>query len=56
MDTTEKATSEGVVPNKLWWAESLHISHDEKLNLGIRSWKKTSTPVTRARNSRHGCH
>jgi hypothetical protein len=28
MDTTEKAvaTSEGVVPNKLWWAEPLHIS------------------------------
>jgi DNA-binding CsgD family transcriptional regulator len=34
MDTTEKAvaTSEGAAPNKLWWAESLHISHSENLN------------------------
>ena len=34
MDSTEKtvATGEGIVPNKLWWAESLHIGHNEKLN------------------------
>ena len=39
MDTTEKtvATSEGVVPNKLWWAESLHIGHNEKLNPAVIS-------------------
>jgi DNA-binding CsgD family transcriptional regulator len=39
MDTTEKpvATSEGVVQNKLWWAESLHISHNEKLNPALIS-------------------
>jgi GAF domain-containing protein len=39
MDTTEKvvATSEGVVPNKLWWAESLHISHNETLNPAVIS-------------------
>ena len=39
MDTTEKtvAASEGVVPNKLWWAESLHIGHNEKLNPAVIS-------------------
>jgi DNA-binding CsgD family transcriptional regulator len=38
MDTTDKAvaTSEGVVPNKLWWAEP-HISHNERLSSAVIS-------------------
>jgi DNA-binding CsgD family transcriptional regulator len=39
VDTTKKAvaTSEGVVPNRLWLAESSHISDNEKLNPAVIS-------------------
>jgi hypothetical protein len=39
VDATKKAvaTSVGVGPNRLWWAESPHISHNERLNQAVIS-------------------
>jgi hypothetical protein len=53
MDTTEKAvaTSEGVVPNKLWWAEPLHISHNEKLSPAGLAHSDSRTSVLRQEQS-----